>query len=260
MFMMIIWAALGILALMTVLWLVSIYLKNVSIVDNFWGIGFVLVAVIYAMQCEVLYTRIKLVTLLVALWGLRLSVYLMYRNHGKGEDYRYQEFRRHYGENRYWWFSFFQVFMLQGGLILIVSLPLLGIMLKTNSNTLNFFDYLALFIWCIGFLFESVGDYQLARFKRFPDNKGKLLTKGLWRFTRHPNYFGDAAVWWGFGLFAIASGAYLYSLGALLMTYLIVKISGVAMLERSLSEVKPGYESYIKTTSAFFPWFPKRKI
>ena len=251
-------ACLGVLGLMTMLWLISIYLKNVSIVDNFWGIGFVLVALIYCLECEVLYTRTKLMMVLVALWGLRLSIYLTYRNYGKGEDYRYREFRRSFGEHRYWWFSFFQVFLLQGGLILIVSLPLLGITLKTNSNALNLLDYLGLLIWGIGFMFESVGDYQLASFKRHPENKGKLLTKGLWRYTRHPNYFGDTAIWWGFGLFAIASGAYWYSLGTLVMTYLILKISGVTLLEKSLSKAKPGYEEYVQTTSAFFPWFPKK--
>jgi len=256
--MIIFWAGLGVLGLMTVLWLISIYLKNVSIVDNFWGIGFILISFIYYLQCEVAYTRINLMMLLVTLWGLRLSVYLTYRNYGKGEDYRYQEFRRSYGPKRYWWFSFFQVFLLQGGLMMIISLPLLGIALKTDSNALNFLDYLAILIWIIGFIFESVGDYQLSSFKRHPENKGKLLTTGLWRYTRHPNYFGDSAVWWGFGLLAIASGAYWYSLGSLIMTYLIIKISGVALLEKSLSEVKPGYEHYIQTTSTFFPWFPKK--
>ncbi len=253
-----IWAGFGVLGLMTVLWLISIYLKNVSIVDNFWGIGFVLVAFIYCLESEVLYTRIKLMMFLVTLWGLRLSIYLTYRNYGKGEDYRYREFRRSFGEHRYWWFSFFQVFLLQGGLILIISLPLLGITLETNSNALNLLDYLGLLIWGIGFIFEAVGDYQLASFKRHPENKGKLLTKGLWRYTRHPNYFGDTAIWWGFGLFAIASGAYWYSLGTLVMTYLILKISGVSLLEKSLSKAKPGYEEYVQTTSTFFPWFPKK--
>ena len=257
--MIIVWAGLGILGFMTFLWLISIYLKNVSIVDNFWGVGFIIAAFIYGSQCEVLYTRVKLMLLLVALWGLRLSIYLMYRNYGKGEDYRYREFRHHYGEKRYWWFSFFQVFMLQGGLILIISLPLLGVAVRTNSDALNLFDYLGLLIWSLGFIFETVGDYQLTAFKKHPENKGKLLTTGLWRYTRHPNYFGDAAVWWGFGCLAIASGAYWYSLGSLLMTYLIIKISGVAMLERSLTKIKPGYEEYVKRTSAFLPWFPKQK-
>ena len=171
MIMIIIWAGIGVLGLMTVLWLISIYLKNVSIVDNFWGIGFVLISFIYYLQCEVAYTRINLMMLLVTLWGLRLSVYLTYRNYGKEEDYRYREFRRSYGPKRYWWFSFFQVFMLQGGLMMIISLPLLGVALKTNSNTLNLLDYLGILIWSIGFIFESVGDYQLASFKRHPENK-----------------------------------------------------------------------------------------
>ena len=196
-----IWAAMGVLILMTVLWLFSIYLKNVSIVDNFWGIGFVIVVFICGLLSETLYTRTKLLMFLVALWGLRLSIYLMYRNWNKGEDYRYREFRRHYGPHRYWWFSYFQVFLLQGGLILIISLPLFGVFSHTTSNDLNIFDYLGLLIWSIGLIFESVGDYQLARFKSNPVNKGKLLTNGLWRFTRHPNYFGDAAVWWGVWFF-----------------------------------------------------------
>ena len=251
-------AAAGVLGLMTALWLVSIYLKNVSIVDIFWGIGFILVTFIYALHGDVMHTRVKMLLLLTVLWGLRLSGYLLYRNYGKEEDYRYREFRRQYGPERYWWFSFFQVFLLQGALILIVSLPQLGVVLHTNSDDLNFIDYFGLVTWCIGFLFETVGDYQLAAFKRNPANKGKLLATGLWRYTRHPNYFGDAAVWWGFGLFAIASGAYWYSIGSVVMTYLIVRVSGVAMLERSLAEKKPEYSEYIKRTSSFFPWLPKR--
>lgn len=245
--------------MMTLLWLFSIYLKNVSIVDNFWGMGFVMVVWICGLESETLFTRNYLLMLLVTLWGTRLSIYLMYRNYGKKEDYRYQEFRERYGRERYWWFSYFQVFLLQGGLILIISLPFFGIFKKTVSDELNFMDYLGILIWMIGFVFESVGDYQLASFKKNPANKGKLLTHGLWRYTRHPNYFGDAAVWWGFGLIAIASGAYWYSLGAVVMTYLILKISGVSLLEKSLSAKKPGYENYIKSTSSFIPWFPKRR-
>ena len=252
------WAAAGVLGLMTLLWVISIYLKNVSIVDNFWGIGFVIATLTYVLCDDVMYIRENLMLLLVVLWGLRLSGYLMYRNYGKGEDYRYREFRKRYGAERYWWFSFFQVFMLQGVLILIISLPQLGVALNTGSDELNLIDIIGLVVWCVGFLFEALGDYQLAVFKNDPANKGKLLTKGLWRYTRHPNYFGDAAVWWGFGLLAIASGAYWYSIGSVLMTYLIIRVSGVSMLEKSLAENKPGYADYIRRTSAFFPWFPKR--
>ena len=256
---MILWAGIAVLVLMTLLWLCSIYLKNVSIVDNFWGIGFVLVTLVYALHVEVLYTRMKVVLLLVIIWGLRLSIHLMIRNSGKGEDYRYREFRQRYGAHRYWWFSFFQVFLLQGILILVISSPQYGVAIKTEANALNLIDYFGLFVWAIGFLFEAVGDWQLTVFKRDPENKGKLLTTGLWRYTRHPNYFGDAAVWWGFGILAIASGAYWYSLGSVIMTYLIIRISGVAMLEKSLVKKKPGYEQYIHRTSAFLPWFPKKK-
>ncbi len=256
---MILWAVFAVLGLMTLLWVCSIYLNNVSIVDNFWGIGFVLATLVYALHVEVLYTRMLIVLLLAIVWGLRLSIHLMIRNHGKGEDYRYREFRQRYGAKRYWWFSFFQVFLLQGALVLIISLPQYGVAIKTHSNALNLIDYIGLLVWFIGFVFEAVGDWQLTVFKRDPLNKGKLLTTGLWRYTRHPNYFGDAAVWWGFGILAIASEAYWYSLGSLLMTYLIIKISGVAMLEKSLVKKKPGYDDYIHRTSAFLPWFPKKK-
>ncbi len=252
------WGFLCVMILMTILWLISIPLKNVSIVDIFWGIGFIVANSTYLFLSGDLYTRKLLVFGLVMLWGLRLSGYLLHRNYGKEEDFRYQEFRRHYGVNRYWWFSFFQVFILQGSLIALVSLPLLGVNLYTQNNELNLIDYVAIVVWIIGFLFESLGDYQLSKFKSNPDNKGKVLNIGLWRYTRHPNYFGDAAVWWSFALFSIASGAYWYIIGSLVMTFLIIKISGVSLLEKSLKDTKPKYRDYVSRTSAFIPWFPKK--
>jgi steroid 5-alpha reductase family enzyme len=248
-----------ILILMVILWLISIPIKNVSIVDAFWGMGFVVVNATYFILEPLIFTRNIIVLLLVSIWGIRLSAYLFKRNYGKPEDFRYQEFRQHYGENRYWWFSFFQVFILQGSLIMIVSLPLFGIHGETTSNELNIIDYIALLCWCIGFLFESVGDYQLTKFKKNPANKGKILKTGLWRYTRHPNYFGDATVWFSFGLFSIASGGYWHIIGAFAMIYLIIKISGVALLEKTLNKTKPGYKEYIESTNAFIPWFPKKK-
>lgn len=249
----------GVMILMTALWLVSIPINNVSIVDIFWGIGFIVVGTIYFFLEGELFTRQLIVYVLVCLWGLRLSTYLFIRNYKKGEDFRYQEFRRNYGPKRYWWFSFFQVFLLQGVLILIVSLPLFGVKTETISNELNVLDFIALGIWVVGFFFESVGDYQLMQFKKHPNNKGKVLNTGLWRYTRHPNYFGDTAVWWSFGLFSIAAGAYWQIIGSLIMTWLIIKISGVSLLETTLREDKPEYNDYIKQTSAFFPWPPKKK-
>ncbi len=247
------------LFLMILLWLFSIPLKKVSIVDAFWGMGFVIVNLSYFMLENQLFTRNLLLVCLVSIWGIRLSIYIFVRNYGKPEDFRYQEFRRQYGEKHYWWISLFQVFILQGLLIIIVSLPLLGVHNNTDNNELIFIDYVALLLWVIGFLFESVGDYQLTKFKKNPHNHDKTLQTGLWRYTRHPNYFGDATIWLSFGLFSIASGGYWHIIGFLLMTFLIIKVSGVAMLEKTLKKSKPSYIEYITVTNAFFPWFPKKK-
>jgi steroid 5-alpha reductase family enzyme len=189
---------------------------------------------------------------------LRLTIYLGIRNIGKGEDYRYQQFRKDYGENRYWWFSYFQVFLLQGILILIVSFPLLGVHTSETSGSLIWLDYIAIIVWFIGFSFEAGGDYQLYQFKKNEKNKGKVLNTGFWKYTRHPNYFGDATVWWSYALFSIASGSYWQIIGAVIMTLLIIKVSGVVMLESTLKTSKPKYKEYIEKTNSFFPWFPKK--
>ena len=251
-------ASLVIWVLVTLLWIWSIIIKNVSIVDIFWGFGFVVVNALYLFMPGELNDRKILVLILVSIWGLRLSIYLASRNIGKGEDFRYREFRRSYGEERYWWVSYFQTFLLQGVLMMIVSLPLLGISNGNYSGNLNMLDYLGIFIWLVGFSFEAGGDYQLSRFKRDAGNKGKVLDSGFWKYTRHPNYFGDAAVWWAYALFSIAAGGYWQIIGSVVMTLLIIKVSGVALLEKSLKDSKPQYREYIRKTSSFFPWFPKK--
>lgn len=243
---------------MTLLWLVSVFLKNASIVDPFWGLGFVIADVFYFYKTDGLELRKLIVLSLLTIWGLRLSIYLGWRNLGKGEDFRYQKFRKDYGEKRYWWISFFQVFLLQGVLLWLISAPLLSAQFYSGGSDLNFFDYAAITIWIIGFSFEAGGDFQLARFKSDPNNKGKVLNTGFWKYTRHPNYFGDASVWWAFGLFSVAAGSYLPLLSSLLMTLLIVKVSGVSLLEKTLKNTKPQYKDYVEKTSAFFPWFPKK--
>jgi len=251
-------ASLIILGLLTLLWIVSIIIKNVSIVDLFWGFGFVVINAIYSLSSGNLDARKILMLLLVSVWGLRLSIYLSYRNIGKGEDFRYQEFRKKYGQEHYWWVSFFQTFLLQGVLMMIVSLPLLGVVAGAHSNELNVLDYLGVLVWIIGFMFEAGGDYQLSRFKQNPKNKGKVLDTGFWKYTRHPNYFGDSAVWWAYALFSMAAGSYWQIIGSLIMTLLIIKVSGVALLEKSLNDTKPQYRDYIQKTSSFLPWFPKK--
>ena len=249
-------ASLIILVLVTLLWLWSILIKNVSIIDIFWGIGFVIVNAFYFYHSETYSIRQTLICILVSLWGIRLSTYLALRNIGKGEDYRYQQFRQKYGPERYWWFSFFQVFLLQGVLIMIISLPLLAI--NSNNPNLNLLDAIALIVWCIGFVFEAGGDYQLAKFKKNPANKGKVLNKGFWKYTRHPNYFGDAAVWTGYGLFCIASGIFWPLISVVIMILLLLKVSGVALLEENLKTSKPQYKEYMEKTSAFLPRLPKK--
>jgi steroid 5-alpha reductase family enzyme len=243
---------------MSLLWIISIIVKNVSIVDFFWGLGFVITCAFYFLKTDVTNPRNIIITTLVAIWGLRLSIYIAWRNKGKGEDFRYREFRKKYGENRYWWISFFQTFLLQGILMWLISAPLLGAQYYGSNSSLGPLDYLGFIFWIIGFSFEAGGDFQLAAFKSDPANRGKVMNRGFWRYTRHPNYFGDASVWWGYGLICLSAGSYIPVLGSLLMTGMIIKVSGVALLEKSLILQKPQYKEYIEKTSSFIPWFPKK--
>lgn len=247
-----------ILVMMFILWVFSVILKNVSIVDYFWGPGFILAATYYYLNSDGNIVRKNTIFILTIIWGLRLAVYLLWRNRGKGEDFRYRQFRESYGEHRYWWISFFQTFMLQGILMWLISAPLLGAMYYGKNIGFGFFDIAGIIFWLTGLFFEAVGDLQMARFKAADKNKGTVMNKGLWRYTRHPNYFGDTSVWWGYGLICLAAASYLPVLGSLLMTALIIKVSGVALLEKSMVERKPDYKEYIEKTSAFIPWFPKK--
>lgn len=251
-------ALLVILILMTILWIISTIVRNVSIVDLFWGLGFVITAAFFFIKSSGNESRKILIMTMASIWGLRLSIYLAWRNAGKGEDFRYRQFRKQYGEKRYWWISFFQTFLLQGILMWLISAPLLGAQYYGSDKELGIFDFIGVFLWAIGFLFEAGGDLQLAHFKANHENKGKVLDSGFWRYTRHPNYFGDSSVWWGFGFICLAAGSYLPVLGSILMMSMIIKVSGVALLEKSLKEQKPQYKEYIEKTSAFIPWFPKK--
>lgn len=251
-------AAFIILILVTILWIISIIIKNVSIVDLFWGFGYAVINAFYFFTADDFNPRRIVLLALVSIWGLRLTIHLSIRNIGKGEDFRYQEFRQTYGPKRYWWFSYFQTFLLQGFLMMLVSLPLLGANFGKNMEALNWLDYTGIIVWTIGFLFEAGGDAQLRRFKMNPENKGKVLDSGFWKFTRHPNYFGDAVIWWSFAIFSIASENYWYIIGSFIMTFLLLKVSGVALLEKTLTKSKLQYDEYIRKTNSFFPWFPKK--
>ena len=251
-------AGLVILGLMTLLWLVSLALKNSSIVDIFWGTGFVITNWVYfALTPDGFPLRKWLIGILVTIWGLRLSLYILRRNWGKPEDFRYQVWRKEAGSN-WWWQSFFRVFLLQGVLMLIISTPLLAAQSGVQPAHLILFDVLGVVVWAIGFFFESVGDIQLARFKANPVNKGKVMDQGVWRYTRHPNYFGDSAQWWGYYLISAFAGGWWTIFSPILMTLFLLRVSGIALLEKTL-ETRPGYKEYIEKTSAFIPWFPRKK-
>ncbi|MGD8752968.1 MAG: DUF1295 domain-containing protein [Anaerolineales bacterium] len=252
-------AALVILGLMTALWLISLRLRDASIVDIFWGAGFVITAWVYfALTPDGYLVRKWLIALITTIWGLRLTIHIFVRNWGHGEDFRYQKWRQE-GGAKWWWQSFFKVFLLQGVLMWIISAPLLAAQVSASPARLVWLDFVGLIAWVIGFFFEAVGDWQLVRFKANPENKGKLLKTGLWRYTRHPNYFGDALQWWGFYLIAAAAGGIWSIFSPILMTLLLRNVSGVTMLESTLKDSKPGYREYVETTNAFIPWFPREK-
>jgi steroid 5-alpha reductase family enzyme len=248
-------SALVILGMMILLWLVSLTLKNASIVDIFWGPGFVLVAWVNYLMSPFSSPAKLLMTILVTIWGLRLALHIGMRNWGKPEDFRYVKWREENGA-RWWWASFFKVFLLQGVIMWIVSAPIISIIVTDGIPPLPPLAMLGALVWAYGFFFEAVGDWQLTRFTSDPANKGKLLTSGVWKYTRHPNYFGDAAQWWGFYLIALASGGWWTIFSPLIMTFLLVRVSGVALLEKTMKN-KPGYAEYAKQTSAFVPWLPK---
>ncbi len=248
-----------ILGLMSLLWLISLAMKNSSIVDIFWGTGFVITAwAAFLLTPDGFVGRKLLLVVLVSIWGLRLSLHILARNWGKPEDFRYQAWRKEAGA-AWWWRSFFKVFLLQGVLLWIIAAPLVAAQFSRQPDHLIWLDFLAIPVWLIGFFFEAVGDWQLTRFKANPANKGQVLRTGVWRYTRHPNYFGDATQWWAYYLIALAAGGWWTIFSPIIMTTLLTRVSGAALLEKSLKEEKPGYKEYVETTNEFIPWFPKKK-
>jgi len=235
-------------------WLVSLLRKDVSIVDSMWSLMFLIAAVIYMTLGET-GPRATLIVTLVAIWALRLAGHITWRNWGEGEDYRYQKIRANNSPG-FAFKSIYIVFGLQAGLAAIISLPLLAAIGGTRS--MGALDVAAVLVWIVGFVFEALGDLQLAQFRSNPDNKGRVLQSGLWSLTRHPNYFGDFCIWWGFYLFALSAGGWWTILAPLLMSFLLLKVSGVAMLERDIGKRRPEYAAYVEETNTFFPG-PRKK-
>jgi len=242
------------LAATTLLWLLSLRLRDASIIDIWWGPGFAAIAL---LSHQLAGSGNGLVTTLTLVWGLRLGAFLLRRNAGKGEDPRYQAMRRHHGE-RFPRVSLVTVFWMQGALMWFVSLPVQVANAGGPVSELGFFELAGCLIWAVGLGFEAVGDWQLARFRAEPDSAGRVMDRGLWRYTRHPNYFGDCCVWWGLFTAALpAPGVVLTVLSPIVMSVFLLRISGVALLERSIVKRRPEYADYMRRTSAFVPMPPR---
>lgn len=247
-----------VLGLMTVLWVASVLRRDASIVDPWWSMAFLLVAGHTAASTGLTPAK-TLLLLLVALWAIRLWLHLLLRSRGRPEDPRYAAFRRRYGPARYWWISFFQVFLLQGGLVVIISAPLQLAAAAPAPDPIGRTHLAGLLVFAIGFALEVAADAQLQAFRRDPARRGRVLDTGLWKFSRHPNYFGEAVLWWGFWLSAAGQPwGWASAAAPLLMTFLLVKVSGVAMLDAHLAATKPGYADYIRKTPAFLLRRPRR--
>jgi len=251
-------SAVAVASLMLITWIISGIVKDASIVDLIWGFGFVLVAWTVLFFSAPAGGRGWLLVILTTVWGLRLSTHLTMRNLGKGEDFRYQAMRRQLGD-RFFVVSLGTVFGLQALLMWVISLPLqVGIATSDPGQGVSLLDAVGTALWALGLFFEAVGDWQLARFKADPANHGKVMDRGLWRYTRHPNYFGDFCVWWGLYLVAAAGGAWWTVVGPLLMSALLIRYSGAGLLEKTIGSRRPGYDDYARRTNGFFPGPPTK--
>lgn len=238
-----------------VLWLVSLRTRDVSIVDIFWGLGVAGVVDIAALVGQSGGTRTSAVLFLVNLWGLRLAAHIWARH--KGEDHRYAAMRQKFGR-KWWWLSLAQVFLLQAILIWFVPAPLVAAVLYAHMP-MGVLDYVGIAVAAVALLFESLADFQLAAFRADPGSQGKVMDRGLWGWSRHPNYFGEALMWWGY--FAIgfsASHQWWLVLSPVLITFLLLQVSGVSLMEDKMDERRPGYADYKRRVSAFVPWPPKK--
>lgn len=246
-------ALLVVLVMGFITWLYSLVRKDVSIVDSLWSLMFLTSAIVYVLFAETINERTLFIFALIALWALRLSIFLTVRNWGQQEDRRYQAIRAN--NEPFWIKSLYIVFGLQAVLAWFISVSLLVAL--DSASEFSLLDAVATILWLIGFLFEAIADWQLYRFQRNPGNAGKVLDTGLWRYSRHPNYFGESLIWWAYFLFAINSGVWWIVISPVLMTVLLLKVSGVALMEKDISERRARYRDYIRSTNAFIPWLPK---
>ena len=254
--------AIVLLVCVLVLWLLSIRIRDVSIIDIFWGPAFGLVALVgWALSDgQGVESRRLLVTVLTVVWSLRLGLFLAWRNLGKGEDPRYTAaFRARYPTNLHR-HTLTKVFLLQGALVWLISTPVQLAQHLARPEALGITAYTGALLWLIGFAFEAVADRQLARFRSDPANRGRVMDRGLWRYSRHPNYFGNACLWWGLWLIACDHPVGFVTVFApLLMTHFLLNVTGKKLLEKRMGRARPGYAEYVARTPGFFPWFPRQR-
>lgn len=241
---------------MTVAFMLAMWRKRNDIADTAWGLGFVIIAWLSLFSQETVTPRMLLIATLVTLWGLRLALHVHGRNRGKGEDSRYRKWREEWG-SRFAIRSYFQVFLFQGLLLYIVAMPVMWTGAFDRSATLTVLDYVGALVWIIGFYWETLADHQLRTFVSQPANQGRLMTSGLWRYSRHPNYFGEVTQWWGVWLIAVSAPLGLATvISPAAITFLILRVSGIPMLEEKYAG-RPDFEAYKARTSVFFPWPPR---
>lgn len=231
--------------------------KNNGVVDTAWGLGFVIVAWFSTAISNSFFWPNIIISIMITIWGVRLFYHIIKRNSGKPEDFRYAAWRKEWGK----WVvprAFLQVYMLQAIFMLFVASPII-ILNSYQSSTMTILTLIGAAVWILGFYFESLGDYQLEQFKKNKENKGKILNTGLWKYTRHPNYFGESTMWWGIGIAAYGSGAGILSfVSPIIITFLLLFVSGVPLLEKSFAN-RPGYSEYKAVTSVFIPMPPKKQ-
>jgi steroid 5-alpha reductase family enzyme len=246
-----------VLGLMTALWVVSVHRRDASIVDPWWSMAFLLVTA-RTVACSGPTPGKLLLLVMVGTWAVRLWLHLLLRSRGRPEDPRYAAFRQRYGRHRYWWVSFFQVFLLQGALVVLISAPLQLAAAAPPPDSITMADLAGVVLFLLGFSGEAIADSQLQAFRGDPESRGRVLDSGLWRYSRHPNYFGEAVLWWGFWLCALDQPlGWATVIAPVLMTYLLVKVSGVAMLDAHLGATRPGFGDYVRRTSGFIPRPPR---
>jgi len=248
-----------VVAMMIMGWVISLIFRNVTVVDSLWGLGFVLIAWATLALSDGYMVRRVLMAAMVTLWGVRLSIYLSWRNWGKGEDPRYGRWREESGD-KFWIVSLFKVFILQAVFMWCISLAPQFAQISPTPAHLTWFDALGVLVWTAGFLFESIGDWQLARFKAKAENKGRIMDQGLWAYSRHPNYFGEFLVWWGIYMVTLATpGSWWTIVSPVLVSVVLLKMTGIPLTEKTITSTRPGYREYAKRTNAFFPWFPRKE-